>query len=270
MGDTYETHVEGIRILPGQWRPHYPWEHIAWISPSWPCQDYLWLDFPEGVISDAGFHFLSAMNPAIPEEEVLFTELPPVPWQRIDDGLAYEQALPGGVTCAARVVATSDSTIGMHLELTNTGSETLTAVEGRTCLFLRATRDFGQYGGDNKLAYLGKHGWVSHTDVYQHKRPGRYPIHSEETGVSSDVPVSVCVSALGERLVAMTWFENTLKLGGNPERPCLHADPKWPDLAPGETVGLDGEIIFFEGTADDFLEYWRQRFPEPRTLNPGP
>lgn len=33
---SYATHAKGIRIFPGQWRPHYPFEHIAWVSPAWP------------------------------------------------------------------------------------------------------------------------------------------------------------------------------------------------------------------------------------------
>jgi hypothetical protein len=49
MKESYETHAKGIRILPGQWRPHYTFEHTAWISPSWPSQDYIWLDYPEAV-----------------------------------------------------------------------------------------------------------------------------------------------------------------------------------------------------------------------------
>ena len=50
---TYQTHAKGIRIFPGQWRPHYTWEQIVWISPSWPSQDYLWLDFPEALFTCA-------------------------------------------------------------------------------------------------------------------------------------------------------------------------------------------------------------------------
>ena len=38
MSDSYETHVRGMRLLPGQRRPRFPWEHIVWISPSSPYQ----------------------------------------------------------------------------------------------------------------------------------------------------------------------------------------------------------------------------------------
>lgn len=32
MTDAYATHAKGIRILPGQWRPHYPFEQVVWIN----------------------------------------------------------------------------------------------------------------------------------------------------------------------------------------------------------------------------------------------
>jgi len=62
--ETYDTHAKGIRIVPSQWRPHYPWEHIVWMSPSWPSQDYLWLDFPEAIFSDQGLLGLRSTNEA--------------------------------------------------------------------------------------------------------------------------------------------------------------------------------------------------------------
>ena len=93
-GLDYETEVEGIRILPGQWRPHYPFEQIIWISPPWPSQDYIWLDFPEAIFADSGLHYLSHVNPAVP---ALFHDLPKVPWKTGNDGLSFERVLPNAV-----------------------------------------------------------------------------------------------------------------------------------------------------------------------------
>ena len=76
--DTYATHAKGIRILPGKWRPHYPWEHIAWVSPSWPSQDYIWLDFPEAIFTQQGLLYLSHVNPQV--QAVMFPDPPPVAW----------------------------------------------------------------------------------------------------------------------------------------------------------------------------------------------
>jgi len=62
-----EAYATGIRILPGQWRPHYPFEQIAWVSPPWPSHDYVWLDFPEAIFSDTELLYLSHVNPQFPD-----------------------------------------------------------------------------------------------------------------------------------------------------------------------------------------------------------
>src|SRR3990172_11551113 len=100
MTDTYETQAKGIRIHPGEWRPHYPWEHIAWVSPSCPCQDYIWLDFPEAIFTDQGLLFLSHINPPFPQK---FENLPRVPWREIDNGIAFERKLPNGIAFGGSV-----------------------------------------------------------------------------------------------------------------------------------------------------------------------
>ena len=91
MGETREIHAKGIRIVPGQWRPHCPYEQIAWVSPPWPSQDYVWLDFPEAVFTTTGLHYLSHVNPAVPS---LFHDLPRVPWQNEEGGISFKRTLP--------------------------------------------------------------------------------------------------------------------------------------------------------------------------------
>ena len=68
----------------------------------------------------------------------------------------------------------------------------------------------------------------------------------------ADLPVAVVVSNDAERLVAMTWFDDTLSMVGNPRHPCFHADPKFPDLAPGEQASIRGKLIFFNGPLAEF------------------
>ena len=38
---------------------------------------------------------------------------------------------------------------------------------------------------------------------------------------------------------------------GVPRHPCVHADPRFPDLAPGEGASIRGKLIFFEGSLDE-------------------
>ena len=41
---------KGVRILPGQWRPHCPYEHIAWIRQFWTRLE----PFTQGFYSNDG------------------------------------------------------------------------------------------------------------------------------------------------------------------------------------------------------------------------
>ena len=91
---------------------------------------------------------------------------------------------------------------------------------------------------------------------------GRYRLGWRGGKAVADWRVMVTLSNAGARLVAMTWFEHTLSLVHNPQHPCMHADPRFPDLAPGERAAIEGEILFFEGTLAEFeallLGSWRK------------
>jgi hypothetical protein len=52
-------------------------------------------------------------------------------------------------------------------------------------------------------------------------------------------------SADGKRWIATAW--ERAKPWANPPVPCIHSDPTFPDLAPGEESILRGRIFFFEG-----------------------
>ena len=53
----------------------------------------------------------------------------------------------------------------------------------------------------------------------------------------------VTVSNQAERLVAFTWHESTYSLIGNPRHPCMHADPSFPDIPPGQTATIRGQPL---------------------------
>jgi len=250
-GDTYETHVSGIRILPGQWRPHYPWEHIVWISPPWPSQDYLWLDFPEAIFTDKGLIFLSHINPKIPS---VYPELPRVSWQEIPNGLEFKRILPNEVSFGGRVTRSGDNAVDLALRIRIGSGEKLGSITLQTCAFLRAIKEFGDFTTDNKFLHTRESGWVSFPQAAAIERPtGRYGLgwRSREKPVA-DLPAIVTVSNAAPRLVAMTWFEDTLSMVSNPRHPCMHADPQFPDLSPGEEAFIKGKLIFFEGKLEEF------------------
>lgn len=248
--DTYQTHAKGIRILPGQWRPHYPWEHIAWVSPAWPSQDYIWLDFPEAIFSSQGLLFLSHVNPPIP---TVFENLPVVPWQQTPEGIRFERTLPNGVVFGGSVERADAATVALNLHLLNGSSEPLADITLQTCAFLRAVSEFGDYTRDNKFVHVPGQGWVSMTQAMELPDSGaRYRLGWRKNGTPvADLPVAVVMSNQADRLMAFTWGEHTLSLVSNPRHPCIHADPQFPDLAPGESASISGRLVFFEGKLDD-------------------
>jgi len=254
----------GIRIIPGQWRPHYPQEHIAWVSPPWPTNDYLWLDFPEAIWRDEKIQFLSHSNPRF---EVAYPHEPKVPWSVGRDGLSYERTLPGGISFAGELRLADEQTVSMTISIHNGSDEPLHDVRLQTCAYLRAIREFADYTNGNKLVHTPERGWITLEEAL--KRPGE-PRGSVSVGWGwnrkvADLPLIATVSNQADRLVGMSWYGSTCTLVGNPDHPCMHADPYFDDIAPGETAEVKGELLFFGGRIEEFADYWQARTPPAET-----
>jgi hypothetical protein len=256
--ETYETHAKGIRILPGQWRPHYPWEHIAWISPPWPSQDYVWFDFPEAIFTKQGMLYLSHVNPTLPP--ALFSDPPAVPWEKTADGLQYERVLPNGFRWRGRIRRVEplgadehQGRVDFELAFENDSKQSYTEIRLQTCLMLRACQEFGAYSADNKSVHVPERGWLPFEQARTISQPeGKVRLGWRGGPMIADWPVMVTRSAVADRYVAMTWFDNTYSLIQNPPRPCMHADPFVPDLPPGEHATIRGRIWFFDGPLEPF------------------
>lgn len=249
--ETYETDAKGIRIAPGAWRPHYAWEHIAWVSPSWPSQDYVWLDFPEAIFTNQGLLFLSHVNPPFP---TVHDNLPAVPWRNIDDGIAFDRKLPSGISFGGTVRKASETTVDLELRLTNGSPEPLTDITLQSCAYLRAIREFADFTQENKFVHAPDRGWLTMNEAAALSGPEQpYRVGWRRSGKPvADAPVAVVVSNRGDRLMAMTWGDATLSMVNNPNHPCVHADPVFPDLAPGASAVIAGAILFHEGPLDSF------------------
>lgn len=249
--ETYETQAKGIRILPGQWRPHYPWEHIAWVSPSWPSQDYLWLDFPEAIFTSQGLIFLSHINPPI---DTVYDSLPAVPWQKLEHGIGFERTLPSGIKFGGEVTSQQATRVDLKLWIENGSVEPLNNITLQTCTFLRGIHEFADYTRDNKFVHVLDKGWTTMTDARNlDENTGPYRLGWRKSGkLLCDVPTMVTMSNQAERGVAMTWLGDTLSMVANPNHPCMHADPQFGDLLPGKREEIQGRMIFFEGPLADF------------------
>ncbi|MBI2422966.1 MAG: hypothetical protein HYV27_09080 [Candidatus Hydrogenedentes bacterium] len=248
--ETYENQARGIRILPGQWRPHYPWEHIAWISPAWPSQDYLWFDFPEAIFSSQGLLFLSHINPPFP---TVFQELPAVPWEKVEHGIRFERALPNRIVFGGSLTKASETRVATELFLRNGSAEPLRDITLQTCVFLRAAKEFAAYTAENKFVHVPERGWIPFTEAKDApEKEGLYRAGWRQSGRPvADWPLMATRSSDAERYVLVSWGEHTLSMVSNPKHPCMHADPRFPDLEPGESASIQGALIFHEGPLEE-------------------
>ena len=243
--ETYATIAKGIRIFPGHWRPHYEWEHIAWVSPSWPSQDYIWLDFPEAIFTDRGLLYLSHTNPDAP---AVYETWPKVPWQTVDGGIAFERELPDGVAFGGKVTKSSDTVVDLELHIKNGSAEPLRNITLQTCAFLRAAKEFADYNRDNKFVHIPEKGWLPYPEAVEAPDgQGKFGVGWRKHNGKSDQPIMYTVSNEAERLVAMTWLDDTLSMVSNGNHPCMHADPYFPDLESGQIHTIHGRIVFHEG-----------------------
>jgi len=258
MTESYETQAKGIRILPGQWRPHYQFEQIAWISPPWPSQDYIWLDFPEAIFTKSSMLYLSHVNPAVPG--ILFPDLPRVPWKTMPNGISFERILPNGIAFGGSVTNNGDSAASLELHIHNGSDEPLEVIRLQTCAYLRGIKEFSDFTSDNKLVHVKGSGWMRFHDALESgAQTGGFRLGWRSGPSVADLPVMATLSNKAERLAAITWYDDTYSLIENPLHPCMHADPAFPDLEPGESAEVRGALLFFEGPIDQFTDWFRKR-----------
>ena len=249
MPDTNGRFVNDFLVLPGQWRPQCPWEHIVWISPPWPSQYYLWLDIPETVFCDAGNFFLSHINDDYPPA---FPGLPKVQWTTTPNGVSVRRELPNGVAFAVLIEKRDEKSVSLRLELFNGSDVAMRNIRTQTCSYLRGLKEFSDCTRANKSVCRSDGTWVSLDEV-----GGRCDYRNGDIAL----PVVVAQSSQTNRLVAMGWCEFAGPMWSNPEHPCMHTDPCFPDLDPGDHKAIDGILVFFEGTLGEFGD-WFEGEPE--------
>jgi hypothetical protein len=230
------------------------------------------LRIPERVFCDEG----------VPVGHDIFRVHGPVTWtpeDKLEDGvtLAFDRdnledtprkAVPISLSYGLRVLP---KPYGAELVLTmkNTGAKPITNLTGHVCLghLTGAFRDpnfervFVRRGG----AFLS----LKETDrgkdpIRAHYRvKDQLPIKVFDNpdnrfwgGLSREVVDDGLIltrSKDGERLVAL-WFENASEVFQNSDEPnmCIHSDPCFGDLAPGEMVERKGRLILFEGGLEAF------------------
>ena len=178
----------------------------------WDPSSYVVVDLPEALWSNLGLTYLAHTHvPTIWSDKGI--KLPAMEWTRNSDGSFFlRRPLPNGIVYEAKVVPHRDS-VEMSLTLVNGTKDKLTDLRVQMCVMLREARGFTKRTNDNKLF---------------------------------ESPYACCRSDDGKRWIISAW-DHQNRCWGNAPCPCLHADPKFPDLAPGASATLRGRLWFYEG-----------------------
>ncbi|MEN1680513.1 MAG: CehA/McbA family metallohydrolase, partial [Planctomycetota bacterium] len=188
-------------------------ETKASVFTPWDPKSYVVLDVPEAIWSNLGLTYLAHVDvPTLWEQKEI--GLKPLEWRRGADGrLQCERELPNGIRFGVDLVPRDDS-VQMAMWIHNGTESELTGLRVQNCALLAGANGFSAQTNDNKVF------WKSY---------------------------AACRDDSGKRWIIMAWSP-IHGAWGNAECPCLHADPKFADCPPGDTVSARGMLSFFTGT----------------------
>lgn len=171
-----------------------------------------------------------------------------------ENRVSCERVLPDGVAFTAAVFKEKENVAGLELSIRNGSATPLKQIALQTCAFLRAIKEFADYTADNKFVHVPQKGWVTFKEAEkQTEDTGKYGLGwRARRNHKLDVPMMVTRSNKADRLVAMTWLDATLSMIQNPNHPCMHSDPQFHDLEPGQDQTIHGRLIFHEGPLQEF------------------
>jgi hypothetical protein len=178
----------------------------------WDANSYAVVDLPEAIWSNLGLTYLAHthIDTVWTKQEI---ELEKLEWKRGPDGtLEIERTMPNGIVFGARVMSDKQAVHMTHW-MENGTKERLTNLRIQLCVMPKMARGFEQQTSENKV----------------HKKP-----------------YIACRSEDGKRWMITAW-EGCYRTWDNPDCPCFHSDPQFPDLEPGEKATLHGWFSFYEG-----------------------
>lgn len=197
----------------GQYRPRRETK-VSVFSP-WDADDYLVVDIPEAIwnVTDHGRELLYLAHEDVPTMwDRLGKRVPQSEWQRIRGGYESIIELPNRVVIKTRVFPRKDS-VGLEMELINNSQSRLTGLYTQNCIIL------GQMSGFNSQSL-------------DHRRTTEF--------------FTACGNEAEDKWVIYSW-EKVARAWGNIHCPCLHSDPQFDDLEPGENQTIQGWLSFYEG-----------------------
>ncbi len=199
-----------IGFLDGAIDPHRDTKFSLFL----PGGGYAVVDFPEAVWRERDLIYLAHKHIATYWEKK-GVKLDRFDWTRRAGGvLESRRVLPDGVEYFARVTPAADGA-EMELRLKNGSATPMLKPWAQVCVMLKGAPGFTAQVKENKILLEAE---------------GLCAARSED----------------GKRWIA-TVFDKPRKIWQNPPCPCVHSDPGWPDLAPGEESVVRGRVFYWEG-----------------------
>lgn len=186
------------------------------IFAPWDPSSYVVLDVPEAIWSNLGLTYLAHTHiDTVWDKQGI--KLDALEWIPKPDGSYFlRRELPNKI--AYEVLATPHRDhLAIRMALTNGTSEKLSDLRVQMCAMLKGCKDFDQQTNDNKI-FRGS--------------------------------LAACRNSAGDRWVILG-FEPNHRTWGNAPCPCLHSDPIFPELEPGQTKYVHGWLSFYNGTDID-------------------
>ena len=226
----YDIFTQKMDIIPGMWRPMFESEQVAWISPPWESQEYIWFDFPEAIWADGSLLYLGHIDKRFP---TLFPTEKSAAWIKSENGISYRQVLPNGVSFGGDITKKEENIASLELWIKNGSEKELRNVKMLTCVYLGGIKEFNEKTNNNKYVHIPGKGWLAFPEA-ENLGPvaNGFRVGWLDGTEVSDLPVIVTKSKTEGHLIAFTWFNDTYSFIGNENHPCVHADPIFKNLKP--------------------------------------
>lgn len=189
----------------------------------WDARSYVVVDVPEAIWSNLGLTYLAHTHiPTIWEARGDVMERRE--WSRRGDGSwTSGRTLPNGIAFGVRARPTAEGVV-FRWWVRNGSTSPLSALRAQVCVLLGHATGFEAASPTNKVL---------------------------------EAPIAAVRDSSGRRWILTGW-EPLDRVWQNPPVPCIHADPKLSDCAPGETREARGGLWFYEGD-DPAAERLRRR-----------